>query len=229
MLDTGYKELFNHFLHTKRIPQALLVLENLKSLSNYDALLLDTWTKQLRTSSLEKLLEDEKQFSMEVEQGKFHVKISSPGDYDFSALSSMPVVSLELYGVNLNNLNSFKNMPLEHLSITDCKVNSLEPLKEKNLKSLYISNTPIDTLTDVKHMPIKNLDISGTKIKSLINTTNMPLQFLNISNTGIDNIQHLKNQKLYSFVAENTQLKDISALINMPLIRLNLKEFHWSL
>jgi len=151
---------------------------------------------------------------------------------DISALSGLPIKSLNLSKTTVNNLKALTGMPISELNIEKCKgIWSLEPLNGMPLTVLNLRCcTGVKNIEPLRGMPLTELflgygnlyDNGRVPVKNLEPLIGMSLKKLDLVGSKVSDLTPLKGMPLVSLYINSTQVSDLTPLKGMPLVSLNI-------
>ncbi len=91
----------------------------------------------------------------------------------------MPLVVLQMYRCQIEDLDPIRGMPLQSVAFDHCtKVRDIGPLQGMPLEYVSLGYTDIRDLEVLKNIPIKNLAIQKTGVTDLTPLRGMNLQMI---------------------------------------------------
>ena len=141
---------------------------------------------------------------------------------DISALSELPIKSLNLSKTAVNNLKPLEGMPISELKLGNCGgIWNLEPLTGMPLTVLNIGCCRgVKNIEQLKGMPLQHLNLSITSVSSLDPLKGMSLKTLSLYQAGnISDLTPLKGMPLEYLDICGTRVKNLTPLEDMKTLK----------
>ena len=133
------------------------------------------------------------------------------------------LLTLDLSGTTITNLDPLRGMPLAELNCQDCaNLSDLTPLRGLPLRALNIERTNVYDLAAIAGSRIEQLELAATKVVDLEPLRGMPLKVLRLPRVDIASIAALGGMRLEDLEVNETRVTDLQPLVGMPLRRLVL-------
>jgi len=153
------------------------------------------------------------------------VLVGNPNLSNLSALSTLPLIRLNIAGCAVSDLKPLKGLPLRSIDASGCPLSSLEGLEGAPLRVANFERCPIESLTPLRGAPLTELNIRRTRVRSLSGLEGAPLTRLLADDASLESLDPLAGAPLEELsVARNTRIKSVAALAGMPLQRLILTD-----
>jgi len=111
--------------------------------------------------------------------GSLRLNLSGTKSVDLSALTLLPLTHLCLAGCwRITDFTPLSKMGLVWLNLNRTDIIDLSPLRNLQLTHLSLCRTKVATLSPVARMPLRWLDIRSTQVTSLLSLRLMPLERL---------------------------------------------------
>lgn len=180
--------------------------------------------EELTVSELRERLKANQNAVFEKRNGQIVMaRLSNSGVTDLAPLKGLPLVQLELDGLDISDLSALQGMPLKNLYLTNTKVVDVSPLAGMQLDILWLEGSPISDLSSAREVNAVQFNLNGTMVTSIEPLAGKTFDTLWVPNTQVSDLTPLKDITLVSLDLENTPVTDLSPLSgHRELLRLNI-------
>ena len=138
-----------------------------------------------------------------------------------SLLASLPITSLDLSGLQLEQIHLPPALPLTRFTCSLNALTDLSPLSGLQLQVVNCSANAITDLSPLRGMPLQALSCSSNAITDLSPLHGMPLQALWCGDNQIADLSPLARMPLASLGCWRNHIRDLTPLQGLPIRQLN--------
>jgi serine/threonine protein kinase len=189
-----------------RYAEAVAMMEKIE---NDRELFADTWRELFQKRGLRGKVQLDEERTLQVEVAKGAAQ-------NLKLLRGMPITTLNLDGVKLDDVTPLQGLPLKSLNLSHTEVADLGPLRNMKLQRLTLVETRVADLRPLAGMRLQQLSLGGsTNVKDIAPLKGMPLEVLNLARTRVTDLAPLAGAPLREIYLEGCrELFNVSPLAN---------------
>ncbi|MFA6566832.1 MAG: protein kinase [Victivallales bacterium] len=160
----------------------------------------------------------------------FALKKSNPNFDENSAnmqIGKNGVWEIDLNGQPINNISALTSLPISSLNLSRTRVSDISSLKNSKLAELHLDWTNVSDISPLKGLPLKILSLCGLQLKDFSILKDLPLENLDLGETNVTDTGFLKGKQLKILSLRKTDVNDLSPLKGMKLQDLSLFETNY--